>query len=126
MFAQTPSTLAILGDEGEEVEGAADGGETDKSKGDGATLDVHRSIAGQETKGSDDGAAVAEADLEGGTNAAPQVSTDYLMRTSGKKSEEGIHIDSLFVPNQQIIMGAAAYSPIAAKNNAPYLTFTLL
>jgi len=86
MLALTPSTLAVLEDEGEEVEGAADGGETDKSKGEGATLDVHRSIAGQETEGSDDGAAVAETDLEGGTNAAPQVSADYLMRTSGKQS----------------------------------------
>ena len=77
MFALTPSTLAVLGNEGEEVEGAADGRETDKSKGDGATLDVHRSIAGQETEGSDDGTAVAEADLEGGTDAASQVSADY-------------------------------------------------
>jgi len=77
MFALAPSALAVLGDEGEEVEGAADGGEADKSEGDGATLDVHRSIAGQETEGSDDGTAVAEADLEGGTDAASQVSADY-------------------------------------------------
>jgi hypothetical protein len=74
--AQTPSTLAVLGDEGEEVEGAADGGETDESKGEGVTLDVLGSILGQEAEGGDDPTAVTEADLEGGTNAAPQVSTD--------------------------------------------------
>ena len=46
MLTQTLITLAVLGDEGEEVEGAADGGETEESKGEGVALDVLGSIPG--------------------------------------------------------------------------------
>jgi len=77
MLAPTPSTFAVLGDEGEEVEGTTDGGETDESKGEGIAFDVLGSTTGQETEGSDDPTTITEADLECRANAAPQVSADY-------------------------------------------------
>ena len=82
VLAQPLRTLAVLGDQGEEVEGAADGGETHETKREGVTLYVLGSVARQETEGSDGPAAVAEADLERGADAAPQVSTDCWKKTS--------------------------------------------
>ena len=77
MLAQTLCAFAILGGEGEEVEGGEDGGESDESKAEGVTLDVPWSIAGHEAKGSDSPTQVAKGDLESGTNVAPQVPTYY-------------------------------------------------
>ena len=71
MLTQSLRTFAVLGYESEEVDGAADRGETHESKGEGVTLDVLGSVARQETEGSDGPATVAEADLEGGTDIAP-------------------------------------------------------
>ena len=62
---------------------------------------------------------VAEADLEGGTNAAPQASADCQMRISSEKSEESTDIYSRLALNQETIMGTEACTSIAAKNNAP-------
>lgn len=76
MFAQAPSTLPVLGDEGEEVEGAGNGGETDESKGKGITPNELGGVLGHVTEGGDDRTTVTKADLEGDTNTAPQVPTD--------------------------------------------------
>ena len=76
MLALAPSPLSILGAEGEEVDGTADDGETDESKGEGVSPGILRSILDQESEGRDDPTAVTEADHEGGPNAASQVPTD--------------------------------------------------
>jgi len=77
VLAQTPCTLAVLGDEGKEIEGAAYRGETEESKGEGVGLGVLWGIAGHDAEGSDGYSAGTEANLESGTNTASQVSTDY-------------------------------------------------
>ena len=77
VFAQASRTLAVLGYEGEEVEGAADGGESEEPKGKGVSPDVLGSITGHDAEGSDRHSTGAEANLEGGTNAASQVPTDF-------------------------------------------------
>jgi len=97
MHALTPSTLSVLRVEGDKVDGAGDGGETDESKTEGVTLGILGSIRGQETEGSDDPTTVTEADLEGGTNAAPQVSADCGKGISDDGSEESIGTPGLTI-----------------------------
>ena len=77
MFAQVHCPLAVLGDEGEEVEGATDGGESGEPKGEGVSPDVPGGITSQDAEGRDGHSAVPEANLEGGTNATPQVPTNF-------------------------------------------------
>ena len=77
MFAQPLCTLTVLGDQGKEIEGAADCGEPEEPEGKGVGSDVPGGIAGHDAEGSDGHSAGTEANLEGGTNAASQVSTDY-------------------------------------------------
>ena len=76
MFAQPLRTLPVLGDESEEVEGAANGGETHESEREGVTYDVLGSVLRQETEGSDGPATVTKANQESGANATPQVSAN--------------------------------------------------
>ena len=77
MLIQTLCTLPVLQYEGKEVEGGADGGESEESKGEGVSPDVLGGIAGHDAERSDGHSAGTEANLEGGTNAASQVSTDF-------------------------------------------------
>jgi len=110
MFALTSSTFTVLGGEGEEVDCAADGGETHESKGKRITLDKLGSILGQETESGNDPTAVTETDLEGGTDAASQVSADCEKGIpSDDGSEESIDVNSRLAQNQQTIIGPAAY-----------------
>jgi len=76
MFTQSLRALAVLGDEGEEVEGAADRGETRERKGKGVTHDIVGCVARQETEGSDGSTTATEADYKGSADVTPQVSTD--------------------------------------------------
>ena len=111
MLALAPSTLSVLGTEGEEVGRTAYGGEADESKGEGVTLGILGSILGQESEGGDDRAAVTEAGHEGGTNAAPQVPTDCrrVCQITAMESVEGIDPDLRLVLTQQTIIALAAY-----------------
>ena len=77
MLAQTHCTLAVFGDDSEEVDGAADRGESGEPKAEGVSPDVLGGVAGYHTEGSDGHTKVAEANLEGGTNAASQVPADF-------------------------------------------------
>ena len=77
MLARTVRTLAVLGYEGGQVEGAADGGEAEESKGEGVSPDVPGRITGRDAEGGDGHSACTKANLKGGTNATSQVSTDY-------------------------------------------------
>lgn len=77
VLAQTPRALPILGHDGEEVEGAAHGSESGESKGEGVSPDILGGITSHNAEGSNWHGAVTEADLKGGTNAAPQVSTNF-------------------------------------------------
>jgi len=109
MLALTPSALSVLGDEGREVGGGADGGETDEPKGDGVCLGIPGSILGQETEDGNDPTAVTETGLECCTNAAPQVPTNCrkVRQMMVVELVEGIDLDSRLVPSQQIIIEAA-------------------
>ena len=77
MLAQALCALAVFGYEDEEVEGTADGGETEESKGEGVSPDEPGAITSQNAEGRDGRGGVTEADLEGGANATSQVSTDF-------------------------------------------------
>jgi len=71
VLARTIRTLAVLGYEGEQVEGTADGGEAEESKGEGVSLDVLGGITGHDAEGGDGYSTGTEANLKGGTNASP-------------------------------------------------------
>ena len=77
MLAQAHCALAVFGYKDEEVDGAADGGETEESKGEGVGPDVLGAITSQDAERRDGCSGVTERDLESGTNATPQVSTDF-------------------------------------------------
>ena len=77
MLAQTHSTLAILGNKGEEVEGTGESGYPDESKRDAVTIDEFGSVLGQVAESGDECTAATEANLEGDANATPQVPGDY-------------------------------------------------
>ena len=124
VLAQALRALPVLGDEGEEVQGAASCGKSEESKGEGVSPDVLGGITGDDAEGSDGHCAGTEANLEGGTNATSQVSTDYRNGISGVGTGESIDVDSRLALYQQTIMGAAAAGPIETKNSAPYLTPT--
>ena len=124
VLAQALRALPVLGNEGKEVQGAASCGKSEECKGEGVSPNVLGGITGHDAEGSDRHGAGTEANLEGGTDATSQVSTDYRNRILGVGTGESIDVDSRLALYQQTIMGAAAAGPIKTKNSAPYLTPT--
>lgn len=125
VLTQSLRTLAVLGNESKEVEGAADRGETHESKGEGVTLDVLGSVARQETEGSDGPPQLPRPIWKAVPTLRLGCPPTVERRRQTIKSESVIKVDSRLTLSQQRMIGRAAYPPIMDMNNAPYLTFTL-